>query len=204
MRHVPAIFLLVALLSPPAHAQRRGAAPEPSPDVAFRRVESAVRTGFGPGVKVVAAQPTYLHGDFNGDGFSDLAVLVNVEEAGAKAGLKSHGVRFLNVDPYSRQNGAPIDPLSHDSHNCLGIAVIHGTAEGWAAAAPAGKFMVYECFSSFSLHRKGRRIRRGAGSEGPTPVPKGDSIILDLETGGTALVYWNGKTYRGFGLRGGD
>jgi hypothetical protein len=94
--------------------------------------------------------------------------------------------------------------LTDDIQNCLGIAIIHGTAMGWVAAEPAGKFMVYNCFSSFRLIRKGQRIRRGGGSTGPTPIPKGDSIFLDLESGATALVYWNRKTYRGFGLRMGD
>jgi len=202
MKLLLTIVLLTAVPILPAHAQKRRGAP---PNVALGQIEAVVRDGFGPKVKVESqsgSEPFYLLGDFNGDGFSDVAVLVNIEEA--RADLKGHGVKYVNVDPDSRRNGLQIDPLSHDSHNCLGIAIVHGTAAGWKAADPAGSFMVYECFSSFRLIRKGQRIGRGRGSQGRTPVPKGDSILLDLETGGTALVYWNGKTYRGFGIRGGD
>jgi hypothetical protein len=202
MRLILTSTLLTAALILPSNAQKRRGTP---PNVPLGQIETVVHDGFGSKVKVeshLGSEPFYLLGDFNGDGFSDIAVLVNIEEA--RAELKNHEVRYINIDPYSRQNGLQIDPLSHDSHNCLGIAIVHGTREGWKAANPAGRFMVYECFSSFRLIRKGQRIRRGSGSRGRTPVPKGDSILLDLETGGTALVYWNGKTYRGFGIRGGD
>jgi hypothetical protein len=47
-------------------------------------------------------------------------------------------------------------------------------------------------------------VKRGNGSKGATPKLKGDSIFLDLETGGTSLIYWNGQTYKGFGIRLGD
>jgi hypothetical protein len=202
MKLISTITLLIAVLIWPTDAHKHQGAP---PNAPLEQIESAVRSGFGTKVKVeshLGGEPFCLPGDFNGDGFSDIAVLVNIEEA--RSELKSYGVRYINIDPYSRQNGLQIDPLSHDSHNCLGIAIIHGTAAGWKAVDSAGKFMVYECFSSFHLIRKGQRIRRGGGSGGRTPVPKGDSILLDLETGGTALVYWNGKTYRGFEIRSGD
>jgi len=159
------------------------------------------------GVKVNASagtmsEPTYLVGDFNGDGNSDIAIMVNVEEG--RDELKHNGVRYLNVDPYSRKNGAEVDPTGSDAigHNCLGVALIHGTAAGWQS--PAAKFLIYDCFSSFKLFPKSRVIRRGSGSTGLTPKLKGDGIVLDLESGATALVYWNGTTYRGFGIRGGD
>jgi hypothetical protein len=199
---VSAIILLLAASSLPTYAQRRRGAP---PNVALARVGTVVRDGSGSTVKVgshLGIVPFYLLGDFDGDGSADRAALVNIGEA--RADLRSYGVRYINIDPYSRRKGSHIDPLVHASHNCPGIAIIHGTAAGWGVTKPAGKFMVYECFSSLRLTRRGQRIRRGGGSSGRTPVPEGDSILLDLETGGTALVYRNGKTYRGFGIRGGD
>jgi hypothetical protein len=201
MRFVSIIILLIAVPILRTYDQKRSGRPsKPSLD----QIETVVRDSFGAKVKVRSdiTEPYYLLGDFNGDGFSDLAVLVDIEEA--RADLKNHLVRYINIDPYSSQNGLQIDPLSHDSHNCLGIAIVHGTAAGWETGNPAGRLMVYECFSSFRLLTRGQRIRRGRGSRGPTPIPKGDSILLDLETGGTALVYWNGKTYLGFGIRSGD
>jgi hypothetical protein len=159
------------------------------------------------GAKVNAAagtmsEPTYLIGDFNGDGNSDIAIMVIVEEG--RDELKSNGVSYVNADPYSRKNGLELDPTAADAmgRNCLGVAFIHGTASGWKD--PAAKYLIYDCFSAFKLFPKGRVIRRGSGSTGPTPKLKGDAMVLDLESGANALIYWNGKTYRGFGIRGGD
>lgn len=182
MKTISTMMLLITLLILPSYAQRRRAAPKPSSDVPLEQLKSVVHSGFGSNVKVSSDGAFYLLGDFNGDGFSDIAVKVNVEEAGSD--LKSHQVKFINID-----NGAQIDPLSHEYHHCLGIAITHGTAEGWKVSNPTGKYMVYECFSSFRLFRKGQRIRHDSGSREPTPVRKGDSILLDLETGGAALVY---------------
>lgn len=173
--------------------------------VSVAQIEDFIRREFGDQVKVETAlndDPSYLFGDFNGDKYPDIVVLVNVEQG--REELKKHRVKYINTDPYSRTNGSELDPVSKLGANCLGMAIIHGTEGGWNVSSPAAKYLIYDCFSSFKLFRKGQVIRRGSGSEGLTPKPKGDSIFLDLETGGTALVYWNGQTYRGFGLRGGD
>lgn len=193
MRKILTLILLSALLLP-TYAQRSRVT---SKKIGLEQIEAVVQSGFGSSVRVWPDEPFYLLGDFNGDGFSDIAVTVNIEEAAAD--LKSHAVNFINID-----NGLRIDPLSHEYHNCLGIAIIHGNTEGWKAADPAGKFMIYQCFSSFRLIRKGQRIPRGNASPGPPPVPKGDSIFLNLESGGTSLVYWKGKTYHSYYIRIGD
>jgi hypothetical protein len=204
MNYLLAISLFIVLLPSSVTAQRQTNTAKAPRHVSLEQLQTAIHNGFGGNVKVGSdlVNPFYVLGDFNGDGFSDIAVVVNIEEA--RGELKSHAVKYVDADPWSRNNGSMIDPLMADGRNCLGIAIIHGTALGWQAAAPADKFMLYNCFSSLRLIRKGQRIRRGSGSRGLTPIPKGDSIFLDLESGATALVYWNGKTYRGFGLRGGD
>jgi len=184
---------------------QKGAQPKSKNEnkVPLEQITSVVRNQFGPKVRVsTSSEPFYLLGDFNGDGFSDIAVLINIEEG--REDLKSFGVKYINVDPYSRTNGSESDPVSGMGHNCLGIAVIHGTADGWETNSPSAKYVFYECFSGFRVIRKGERIRRGTGSRVQTPLPKGDSIQIDLESGGAALIYWNGKTYRGFGQRAGD
>jgi hypothetical protein len=120
MRIILTISFLFVLLLPTA-AQKSTVASKPPSQVPLE-IESAVRNGFGPNVKVesqLSSEPFYLLGDFNGDGFSDLEVLVNIEEA--EADLKNHGVKYTNVNPYSRLNGAQINPLSDDSHNSFRI-----------------------------------------------------------------------------------
>lgn len=160
------------------------------------------------GTKVVvdsgASKPTYLLGDFNGDGNGDIAIIVMI--ADGPDDLKQNGVRCIDVDPYSSTNGRSIDPAkgSEMFQHCLGVVFLHGTSKSWNENSISEKYIVYNCFSSFRQIPKGQLIRRGRGSTGPTPKPIGDSILMELETGGTALVYWNGKTYRGFGVGIGD
>ena len=165
------------------------------------KISSAIHDQFGPNLKLFDdTSRYYLLGDFNGDGFGDIAVQVQVGKG--MEDLKSHNVKYIDINPYNGSNGQEKDPVSVMWDSCAGVAVIHGTAAGWDT--PAAKYIFFECFSDFRMLRKGRKIYRGAGSRGPTPAPKGDSIQLELENGGTLLVYWNGKTYRGFGQRGGD
>lgn len=201
MKTFSALVLVWAILIAPLYGQSKSHKAR----VFVAQVADVVRKQFGNQVKLQTALNSdsfYLLGDFDGDGHRDIAVLVNVEDD--RAELKKHGVKYLDTHPLSRTNGSEIDPELAMGHNCIGIAIIHGTAEGWNVATPAAKFLVYDCFSALRLLHRGEKLRRGSGSRGPTPTPKGDAIFLDLETGGTSLIYWNGRTYRGFGLRGGD
>lgn len=166
-------------------------------------IEAAVRNAFGVKVRVLTRdRPFFLTGDFNGDGKPDIAVLVNIENA--REELAAHSVKFIDIDPHSRRNGSQIDPLTTSRHNCVGVAIVHGTAAGWTITQPGNRYMFYECFSPFRLIRRNQRIPRGNGARGTAPVLKGDAIQLELESGGRAIVYWNGHTYRGFSQRIGD
>lgn len=107
--------------------------------IPVHEITSVIRSAFGQSIKVVTdTQPFYLLGDFNGDTFADIAVLVNPDEG--KTDLKQHHVKYIDVDPSS----------------------------------PKGY------------------------KEAP-PLLTGDAIYLDLEREGKAIVYWTGKTYRGYG-----
>jgi hypothetical protein len=179
--------------------ERQGPKSEPS----AQDIEAAVQNAFGSKVRVMASDhPFFLTGDYNGDGNADIAILVNIENG--REGLTGHGVKFIDIDPHSKQNGVQIDPLSTSNHNCVGVAIIHGTPAGWMTSLPGNRYMFYECFSPFRLIHRKQRLRRGADARGPTPVLQGDAIELELETGGRTIVYWNGRTYRGFSRRIGD
>src|SRR4051794_27951536 len=45
-------------------------------------------------------QPSYLNGDFNGDGAQDIAIVVKVEKG--RESIKTRGIKYLSVDPYSK------------------------------------------------------------------------------------------------------
>jgi hypothetical protein len=143
-------------------------------------------------------QPFYLLGDFNGDSHDDIAVLVNPEKG--KAELKQHNVKYIDIDPSSPTNGREQNPESARFQYCFGVAIIHGTAKGWRSANPTGKYLFYECFIPFRLVPKATKIRRYyKGYKEAPPRLRGDGIYLDLEREGKAIVYWTGKTYRGYG-----
>ena len=146
--------------------------------------------------------PWYRLGDFNGDGLQDLAVLVLVESG--RGELRKHGVQFINIDPFSKRNGSEVDPLTDMGQHCLGLVIFHGSSRSWRGARLGVPVLVYDCFSACRVIRKGMRVRRGDCSSGRSPVLKGDALQLELETGGQTLVYWSGRTYRGFCLRNGD
>jgi hypothetical protein len=193
----PPLLAILLLCAIPGHPSNQNEARDRTLD----KIASTIRNQFGPKLKVLEdTSRNYLQGDFNGDGFVDIAVQVRVAEG--MEDLKSHKVKYIDISPYDGSNGQEKEPVSGMWDNCVGVAVIHGAAAGWDT--PAAKYIFFECFSDFRMIRKSQNIRRGRAATGPTPVPKGDSIQLDLETCGTMLVYWNGKTYRGFGQRIGD
>jgi hypothetical protein len=150
----------------------------------------------------IISEPVYVLTDFNGDGFLDVAIVVSIEQG--RDELKSHGVRYLDVDPFSKTNGRELEPNEKMGQNCLGLAILHGSSKQWDLRAVTDKFIVYDCFSSIRRVPKNVPIRRGRRSTGPPPRLKGDAIVLDLESGAQSLVYWDGKTYRGFSIRRGD
>jgi len=198
---------LSALCNANVYAQANSHHTSGNPQVSPDHITTVIHHAFGPKVQVLPALLThfYLLGDFNDDGKTDLAVIVKPEQA--KTDLRQYQVRFMSIDSSSATNGQTIDPVAHMNvhHNaCLGVALIHGRAERWDTPEPMEKYMFYACFSDFHLLRKGQKIRRGRGSVGPTPVSTGDALQLDMETGGTVLIYWDGKTYRGFGQQGGN
>jgi hypothetical protein len=196
------VIFLIALYgctkaSQPPTAQK--ASPSPTLE---EQIGAAIHEHFGPQISYMTdAGPPYLMGDFNGDGFPDLAAIVDAENG--RAELNDHGVIVLNVNAGSPENGRRIQPSSLGMH-CAGVAIMHGTKDGWTNSDVREKFLFYQCFAPFSLIKKGSRIERGSASRGPTPKLLGDAIHLELETGGSALVYWDGSTYRGFALRNGD
>lgn len=160
-------------------------------------VTESIRKNFGSQVKVnTESPPYYLLGDFNGDGFRDIAVAVNPE--GAQQEMKNAGVKYLDVDPSSETNGQELSVTDAEFKYCVGVAIMHGTAEGPVLEKPGAKYLFYECFVPFKLLPKSTKIRRFRGEKQAPPKLKGDAIYLYLERDAASVVYWTGRTYRGY------
>ena len=191
---VLATAVSVAHSQPPSAAQRRSSK---SQKISASELTASIKNNFGASVRVATeSSPYYLVGDFNGDGFKDIAVLIYPKDA--QADLEAAGVKYIEVDPSSPQNGHELNLKGATFNYCAGVAVMHGTKEG-VLQSPGAKHFFYECFTPFRLVPRATTIRNRYRSvkERP-PKLKGDAFYLYLERDASSLVYWTGKTYRGY------
>jgi len=189
-----AVALLV-LVGGATAAPPQAGGPVPGSDRAAA-VVSAVRASFGPGVEVVTSlEPFYLDGDFNGDGFADLFVVVRL----AKGVEIPNGVVRANPYGYGDSASAP----------SVGFAVIHGTRNGWGVEPSKGRYLLLgespilalqperwgtsDSKDLMTLLKKG--VRRPAGDlPAPPRQAKGASVYLPTEAA-WGILYWNARAY---------
>lgn len=162
------------------------------------RAEAAIRRLFGSGIEVAKERkPYFLTGDFNGDSFNDLLVVVLVSKANSKFDLLPN-VRIVN--PWSAASETKLEGAT------LAFAIIHGTRAGWEDGSSSAYLVSdREFFSSpiwqdpqqehlLGINKRGRDRR--------TPVvpaeAKGDAISVVTEAGIDLQLYWDGKTYKLF------
>jgi hypothetical protein len=200
---IPSLVLLlltcITLLPAGQTARRINAGASQKP--VQKDLESLLQKEFGEHVKLTQLEPSnYASGDFNGDGFKDFAVMVEIENA--KSELAERDVKVFDTDPYSKTNGSVLDPLMLDIRNCAGLAIFQGTAAGWEK--PGAKFLTYTCFSSVSLLAKAQAPAVASKTKKRMPRLVGDGLKIEEENGAQTLIYWDGKVYRGANLSGGD
>lgn len=196
--HVKVIFCLVVVLAVLIYASSAlsdDLQAAVSTDNATTIVDVTHR-GFGAGVQVESERkPFFLTGDFNGDTFQDLLVIVRVKQKGELPA----GVSIINPWTTARP-----DFVSGPS---LALAIVHGGTNGWDTESPRGLYLLTdpEFFATpiwedltqedlLSVKKKLRGRRRG-----PVPLAaKGDAIAVATEAGIDVLLYWDGRTYKLF------
>ena len=191
-------LILLFVQSASSNCQVRGEAPNVDSAAA---VNSWLHEKIGEHVKLRDSNhPTILKGDLNGDGISDLVVVVDVEKS--INDLKASSVKVIDTDSLSPSNGQVLDAAKLEPHNCAGLLLIHGSREGWSR--PLALFLTYDCFSGTRLVAKTGRIPVRATRRTPAPRLLGDAVQLEMENGSSRLVYWTGRSYKGLLLRTGD
>ena len=133
--------------------------------------------------------PRYLRASLHNDDLEDLVVAILVDKA--KGTLDARGIKPVSVDGQRSVDAAV-------GQHCLGLAFLHGSNRT-RPFKPASVYMLYECFSGYAKVRAGAKLLSNA--KVPT---QNDAVLLDLESGGQMLIYWNNGEYNAKYVRRGD
>jgi hypothetical protein len=109
----------------------------------------------------------------------------------AKGTLDARGIKSIT------KNAQGSVDASIGEH-CIGLAFLHGT-KGSKSFKPDSAYLLYECFSGYTKVRAGSQFLTNAR----VPVHN-DAILLDLESGGQMLIYWDSGEYATKYVRTGD
>jgi len=169
-------------------------------------VATLIKEKFGPNVTVVSdIKPAEFKGDFNGDGFQDLAVLVSPK------GKRSELAAGVNVVVTSE--GPATLPATAVLNGKNSLAILHGSATGLKDSPPNALYLIYDFAwvgwngaetGGLILLPKAKQKRDKAGyaaisAENYVSMPKaniGDALVVPTEAGINTLLYWDGKKYR--------
>jgi hypothetical protein len=182
------------------------------PDLNGKLITSLLETEFGSLFVIDdrTISPTYLRGDFNGDGVEDLAVAVRLNrqiDPNDRSKMpfqfdKAYGPGPSTVGEQDYGPTFTIGDLAGYRDLSM-LAVIHGTREhGLTNSKPSQRFVVVDAWhlgqKTMSLFR-GKLKPAAYGDELkiiPPPQLLGDAILMiGPEDSGTA-VYWDGARYR--------
>jgi hypothetical protein len=162
------------------------------------KAQAAVQRLFGPDLEPQSNRDAFfVTGDFNGDRWEDLAVLVRIKATTSSLPKEVKVLKPLGIESKSSTE------LSSPQ---LALAIVHGSREGWDTETPVARFLVMdkEFFSTpiwesgqgtpISIMKK-RSLMPKPRSSLPR-IAKGDAIGLSTEAGIDIYLYWNGQTYK--------
>jgi FG-GAP repeat len=173
--------------------------PAPLPPPTIDQIRDAVARVFAKtATPDTSLHPGYVVGDFNGDGFEDLAVAVKVGE-GYLGEINNELANWVLEDPRNvatRTATTPMPPgkpARAEKGDTL-LAIIHGVgAQGWRAPEAKQTFLLKNGAGSNMLVKSPEGLRSAKGDP-KLPLLKGD-IINETTGNGSGLVFWTGAKY---------
>ncbi|SRR6266571_2702018 len=185
-----------ALMSPTSTPAKLTPLPPPRIDQIRDAVARVFENAAAPDT---SASPAFVVGDFNGDGFEDLAVAVKVNERSLGeinnelANWILEDPRTVLVDRNVATRVPPNKPVHAEKGDSL-LAIIHGVGtQGWRAPEAKQTFLLKNGAGS-NLHVQSAKALRNANGKQKFPPLKGDAISETLGAK-SGLVFWTGAKY---------
>lgn len=136
----------------------------------------------------------FVRGDFDGNGKSDVGIMADVDAA--RNDLHSRPIQTIDL------NGIKADPKKWGAH-CLGLLIVRDyESRGVDQSFSKMPTLSYACYSGVKVVGPNELMRSKSKKRTPTVV--GDGLVLEMETGASLVVYWDGNTFRSFTWKAGD
>jgi hypothetical protein len=177
------------------------AKPSPLPPPKLDEVREAVVRVF---VKAAALDerhtPSFVVGDFNGDGSEDLAVVTKTSE-GSLAEINNELANWILEDPRTvpipgtipSKRMVPGKPVKTEKGDIL-LAIIHGVGpQGWRNREARQTFLLRNGAGSDMVVQSAKTLR-GSGDKRKLPRLRGDAIRQTLG-GKSGILFWTGAKY---------
>jgi hypothetical protein len=192
----PNIALFVPSPPPEAAATVPAKLPPPKPTEIN---DAVVRIFKKTATSDINSQPSFVVGDFNGDGSEDLAVVVKPDEASLSE-INSEVANWTLEDP----GNVPIPGLNarqavagkgvHAEKGNTLLAIIHGVGpHGWRNSEARQSYLLKNGAGSEMVVQTAARLR-SAKDKGKLPPLLGDAIQETIE-GKSGLLFWTGAKY---------
>lgn len=173
--------------------------PAPLPPPTIDQIRDAVARVFAKTAAPGTSLPEgYVVGDFNGDGFEDLAVAVKVSD-GHLGEINNELANWILEDPrnsatdttVSTTRPPPGKPVRAEKGDSL-LAIIHGVGpQGWRAREAKQTFVLKNGAGSNILSLSPDRLRNTSRK---LPPLKGD-VIKETIGSSSGFIFWTGAWY---------